>query len=326
MLKLMMKTRELMKKMINDAELLCIAECLSRGEQKRLNVESSLSIYFGLDVDGHYRLSFVSTKKAPCLESTKNIRISQGQDKTKVYWLNFDLLAIEQQSVFFSFCENLVSSVLFTIAEEDAFYSMKKQYSKWKALFRNEIVTEVSREVIQGVFGELFFLKNYMIPTYGVEKAVNAWSGTERTSKDFSIESMWYEVKTIGAKSPTITITSLTQLDSNYEGRLAVCRVELMSEESRMKCLCIKDLFDEINSLFENELLEGLFFEKLANTGVVLSDKAMNMRFLVRSLVQYKVDTCFPKLTERNLPYAEICDVEYKLSLKAIKNFEVTND
>ena len=60
--------------------------------------------------------------------------------------------------------------------------------------------------MIQGLFGEMYFLKNYMIPKFGINSAIFSWSGPEQTSKDFSLENNWFEIKTISAKSSLVKI------------------------------------------------------------------------------------------------------------------------
>ena len=46
-----------------------------------------------------------------------------------------------------------------------------------------------------GIIGELLFLKDTMIPTFGVEKAIESWMGPEKTHKDFSFDDKWIEIK-----------------------------------------------------------------------------------------------------------------------------------
>jgi len=295
----------------------------NHGEQKRINIDSSLPVYFGLNRNGQLRLSFLSVSKPPKFESTKNIGITQGEDSTRTNWLNFDLIISGQENVFISFCENIIESILYTTTEEQAFIALRKQYAKWKALFKKNIEGEISKEVVQGLYGELYFLKKFMIPKYGINRSIRAWSGTEGTSKDFAIDEMWYEVKTIGNKSPIVKINSIAQLESANDGILVINRVEQMADEYNSDEDSIKRLFNVIRSQIEDEIVENDFFEKISESGVTISDKAMEMKFSVHSTSFYKVDDRFPKLTRKNVPFQEICDVQYTLSVESLKPYEV---
>ena len=80
-----------------------------------------------------------------------------------------------------------------------------------------------------GLIGELLFLRDYMIPTYGEDNALLSWSGSELTHKDFSLKDCWYEVKAISTGKGSVRISSLEQLQSSIEGELAVFQLEKMS-------------------------------------------------------------------------------------------------
>lgn len=304
-------------KEIEDAKDLC------SGEQKKVDVDSPLSIFYGLNSKGFQRVSFLSISRPPKLESTTNIEISQGSDTTKMYWTHFDLVSVEQQNVFLTFCENLIQSVVYSTSEEQAFISLRRQYAKWRSLFKNAKKDVLDKDLIQGTFGELYFLKNFMIPQYGVEKSVKSWSGADGASKDFSVETLWYEIKTIGMKSSSVKISSLAQLSSNYDGFLVVNKVERMAEEYEGLDCCIKDIFDYVRLNLNDENLESLFFEKLSGLGIMVSDRAMNMKFSVKSTSCFLVNDDFPRLTQENVPYKDIVDAQYYLSIESLKQYEV---
>ena len=295
-----------------------------KGEQKRFDVDSPLPIYFGFNNNGQLRLSFLSTTCPPKLEPTNNINIVQGADETGAFWLCFDVLLTDQENVFAAFCENIVESVSYTLTEEQAFLAIHRQYAKWKALFKKSTKADLSLDEIQGLYGELFFLQRFMITKYGIEKAIKAWSGIEGTSKDFSINSKWYEIKTIGALSPTVKISSISQLDSEFEGLLVINRAEKMSDEFDGPDCSIKKIFHSISDKIEDEQLETIFSEKIASKGVFSSDKALNTKFAIQSTSFFKVDDQFPRLTRKNIFFPEINDVEYSLSVESLKKYEVS--
>ena len=97
-----------------------------------------------------------------------------------------------------------------------------------------KVSCSLSNEKEQGLFGELYFLDKYMIPKYGVDNSINAWTGPLGYNKDFSINNTWYEIKTIGVNSTCINISSLSQLSSDIPGILTILGLKKMSEEYTM--------------------------------------------------------------------------------------------
>ena len=137
--------------------------------QKKVNIDAPIGIYWGFSKDGYMRISFLSKHNAPIIDSTQFLRVTQGSETENVFWTCFDLLKTDAKLVFYAFCENMVESVLNSLNEHDALVNLRKRYITWKALFKNKIEHKLSKEVLQGLFGELLFLKNYMIPTYSAD-------------------------------------------------------------------------------------------------------------------------------------------------------------
>ena len=105
------------------------------GNQKRLSVDSALGIYCGLSPEGAPRLSFMSKGKAPKLESTKTLRISQGAESDTVYWTCFDLLQSEATKVYFTFCAYIIdkSSRKWKPIRLFGFLNFRKRRYLWRA-------------------------------------------------------------------------------------------------------------------------------------------------------------------------------------------------
>ena len=307
--------------MINFGDLYESIDYQVFGQQKRIRVDSVIGVYYGVSQDGYLRLSFLSNGPSPRLKSTRLLRVTQGAESTSVYWTCFDLLQHDAKNVFFTFCSDLVESVIGISSESKALSALKTRYITWKTMFKKEIGSVISLERLQGLYGELFFLKNYMIPNFGVEKSIKSWSGPEAKSKDYAINTEWFEIKTVGANSITIPISSLTQLSSEYSGHLVIIRVENMSDEFSNGQSSIGDLFNYIVELIEDEVLEGVFLYKLSEYGYDISDESFNSQFEVKSMNLYKVDDSFPRLTEKNVSRDEICDVHYSLIISSLVDY-----
>ena len=291
------------------------------GNQKRLTVSSALGVYYGLSKDGNLRLAFLSVAPAPKMESTKLLKVTQGAESEKVYWTCFDLLQHDAQKVFYTFCENLVEAVTGIADEQKALQQLKKRYITWKTMFKRDSGNNVSAEVMQGLFGELYFLKKHMLEEYEPAIAIQAWSGPDGRSKDFAVGTEWYEIKTVGANSPNVRISSLAQLSSEYDGHLIVLKTERMSDQFDNGEACVHDLFKYILSVINDETVEGIFLSKLSSFGYDISDESYTAKFDVKSMTSYKVSDGFPRITEQDIQRIEICDVGYSLILNALKPY-----
>lgn len=124
-------------------------------------------------------------------------------------------------------------------------------------MFKKETESNYSHEVLQGLFGELYFIKHYMLDKYDAKTAIQAWSGAEKRSKDFSVNTEWFEIKTIGANENKVEISSLAQLSSENIGHLVIIRVEAMSDEFNNGESCIGDLLKSIMGQINDETVEG---------------------------------------------------------------------
>ena len=291
------------------------------GNQKRLELKSALGIYYGVSQDGCLRLSFLSTTPAPKMESTKLLKVFQGKESEGVYWTCFDLIQAEAKKVYFAFCANLIDSILDTLDEREALQILKKRYITWKTMFRKDIKQGLSREVIQGLFGELYFIKKQLSKHYSFADCVKSWSGPDSTSKDFSINDNWFEVKTIGANAVSVKINSITQLSSKTDGKLVIIKVEKISPEFTNGESSIEELFKSILAEIKDEAIEGLFLNKISSFGVDISDESFTAKFSVKSMNNYIVKEGFPRIQESDIKFSEVCDVSYSLIVNALKDY-----
>lgn len=291
------------------------------GNQKKITVDSCLEVFFGYSFDGNLRLSFLSKTVPPAIESTTILHVVQGRENNNTYWTSFDLLNAELKEAYFSFCENMIESVIGVNNERECLNLLKRRFITWKKLFQKASGKDVSREKLMGVFGELTVLKGTVAPKYGVNTAIQAWGGPDLQSKDFTLSDTWYEVKTIGANADSIHISSLTQLSADTVGHLIVVRAETVSPEFGGRCSAVIDLVNEILLTVSDESIENLFIQKIQGLGIDVFGKETSCKFDVKSVKSYRVDDVFPKITEKNAPFPEITDVHYVISAAAINRF-----
>lgn len=293
----------------------------TNGNQKKIAVESSLEVFFGYSFGGNLRLSFLSTAVPPSVESTSIIKVVQGEENAEAYWTSFDLLNLDLKDAYLSFCENMIDSIVGIGDQLQALVILKRRFITWKKLFQRASETAISKEKLMGLFGELVVLKDIISPRYGINTAIQAWGGPESQSKDFTVDNTWFEVKTVGANADGIHISSLAQLSSDIPGTLVVIRAESVSSEFNEHSFSLMDLIKDILLLVSDETVENVLINKIQSIGIDVFGEEIAIRFLVKSITQYTVSDDFPRITEKNVPFSEITDVQYTISKASISRF-----
>lgn len=296
---------------------------LQQGDSfKRIgNDKSPISIYCGLREVDMPSIAFMCKNPPILIESTQYLRVSQWEEKDKIYWTSFDLQLANARTIFYALCLDLINAATGAKNENDAMRAVKSRYMVWRKMFR-KATTPMSFEAYQGLYGELYFLYFEMTKKYLLEDAIKSWSGASRTAKDFSIDEEWFEVKTITTNATEVKISSLTQLDSDEEGHLVVLRVEKMSEEYNDGHATVNELMSLILKDISDEGLKDNFLEKVAAYGYVTEDELQPYpTFKVHRIDSYRVDEQFPKITSRDVAFDEITKVTYCISTNGTKGF-----
>lgn len=290
---------------------------------KKVENNSKLKIFYGLSKEGKKRLVFLSTIPSSQIESTKMISVSYYRDNENLNWLSFDLENNNYSNLFYTFCSDMVNSLNDINDEEKELDYLKRRFSNWKKMFQNVTTKELSEEKEQGLYGELYFLFNYMIPKYGADKSILSWTGPLKYNKDFSIDDTWYEIKTSSINATNIKITSIYQLDSDQDGFLSVVKVEKMSPEYKGEKSSIIELIQLIMEQISSIQLQDVFLNKIIEYGIGPENNFGSRRFETKNIIIYKVTENFPRLTKQNITFAEIENVSYTINLSGIDGFKV---
>ena len=283
-----------------------------------LRADSShpLELLLGVDKEGRKAIRFVGDFKTVKVTGTKAIAVKHFQLNDR-NCIQFSLIDPQTADPFYKFIDDLVGSSRKLSKQENGYSFVINRYSRWKRMFvpAKEILSENN---IMGLIGELYFLFSVMIQKYGELKAIESWSASDPTVKDFSIDNTWYEIKTTGPKSKTVHINSVEQLQSTTSGALIVIRLEKMANTYKGLTLnlMVKSLMDKIVS---PEVLETLQI-KLEERGYVYNEKYDDYVYECKELSCFSVDDSFPVLKKEELDEA-IAEAEYDLLIEKLKRF-----
>lgn len=293
---------------------------------RRLQSDSPLGVFYGRNPSGGYRIAFLSGCETSEPQSTRAIKVSSVPEDEST-WLFFDLSEVAAKAVFFALCDDLVR-VLETnpdAEESEAVSVLKNRFQSWRSMF-SQNRQSLSEEQLVGLFGELYFLHVFMIPRFGAERAISSWSGADGLSKDFSIDNLWFEIKTVSVSSSSVKINSLAQLSSEVSGELDVVRYEKMSGQYDDPQCTVSKLFRLVMGDITDNDVRAEFLSKIVSCGFDIAGEEASARFRIESLSRYLVDESFPRITESDVPHPEIEKVTYTLNLNALEPYTIAEE
>lgn len=283
-------------------------------------VGNNIELLAGVD-GGKYAISIVSEKIDIETSSTTLINLKHIQISEKKEALVFSLMDEELLSIFISFCIDIES--LLDFDDNISIVEVYNRYIYWQKMFKVE-PSKVSEAVIKGLISELHTIESYLIPKYGITEAVNGWTGTDSTHKDFAYkDNIWYEVKAISVGKTTVKISSIEQLESSDKGMLVVTELEKTSKDYSQGTRLI-DLLNTVKDKIEFEEILMLFYNKIVSLGISLdvfldAKHPVNLhRYIIKETHFYNVDEKFPRLEREALPLA-VGLVSYELILPEIE-------
>jgi hypothetical protein len=295
-------------------------------EKSEMRVDSihPLDIYVGYNDFNEKRLILVynSSIQLPEMKDTQIIKMEIGtrrMDNRKTWILT--LKKEEYDSIFTKLCWDLIE---FTERCEDEEKNVKYivlRFKKWQDLLENAKNQSLSEQVIKGLIGELFFLKEYVLKRYEPGIALDGWVGPMGGDKDFLYPDYWIEIKTISPGKNSFTISSLEQLDSQEEGKMCLIFMEKAVKNDR-NSISLPKLTMEIRKELEGELEALRIFDlKISIIGDIENEEYENRNYAIKKIKEYHVNESFPKIRQEEIP-VEITEVTYNISISAIDKWE----
>lgn len=228
------------------------------------------------------------------------------------------------QDIFSSLTEDVASFCSREPSEKAMLRALLLRLEKWQQFLDRYGSEGLSLPAQQGLYGELRFLHDYLIPAVGAVQAVSAWTGPKKTPQDFQMADVAIEVKTSIAKQhQKIPIASEQQLDDTGVDALYLYHLSLRELHNGGETLpgIIAAIRDELSgypaqsNIFENLLFLAGYLDKH-------HDRYKDTGYADRSTHIFHVKEGFPRITEQALSNG-VGDVQYSVSLSACAPFAV---
>ncbi|GGZ88222.1 PD-(D/E)XK motif protein [Algibacter mikhailovii] len=315
-----------MKKSELNAKWKNIASFKSKKGYQSLRITGAIvpDLFLATDEDGHRcLLLFLPNKVDVKLKGTDKNKLLISYLPSKGIVLiklkDFDFKDLFDDLIFSIYSKINLISEPFLASEE-----FIKTFYKWALFFEDKKVKKLGEEQIQGLFGELFVLHEYLKqsnPTT-INTLLSSWKGLYDSANDFEFDLKNIEVKTKKESILYVKISSEFQLekeiDKNLELLIVSVKLDLIEGKS------IHDMLLEILKHARANLGDlSILYQALNQKGLTLENLKQynNHRFLVSKTESFNAGHAdFPKLSLSNIDN-EISNLKYSLRVTHLDEY-----
>lgn len=205
--------------------------------------------------------------------------------------------------------------------------SIQRVLARWRRFWGHVPQQLLSREEQIGLFAELWFLLNWLMPKCG-PNAIMAWRGPWGSRHDFEWTDKSVEVKaTTSSRGRIFGIHGLSQLESPLNGPLhlfGVCLREEGGSANNLPAL-IESCYNQIRHLDEVLIRFESALVQIGYSPVHRDEYAkLNLRVVEESL--FHVNGDFPRLTSLNFPAgvpSGVEHIEYEINLNTFNHLVI---
>ncbi len=252
------------------------------------------------------------------------IRSENGQNG---FTLQLALTERRFDSVFDALLHDVIEVVARAQSQSAAVAAFVSRLRHWQKFLERAGPNGLSREAQQGLFGELWFLRERMIPLVGPDPALLAWVGPGGAHQDFLLQSCAIEVKTTGTKEPQqLIIQSERQLDDTGLAALFLFHLSIDVREGVGETLVM--MIDSLRQLLKaNTAALELLEDRLLETGFLQAHASQYERtgYNIRHTFLYQVKDSFPRIVESDLKPG-VGALRYSIAAAECRHFLVTTD
>lgn len=241
--------------------------------------------------------------------------------------LLFKLLNNQHKDIFSILCEDLITSIATESNEKHLIKIILNKFEKWKSLFIKIASSGLSPEEQRGLFGELFFLRNFLQANKKFQQIISAWVGSSKEIRDFQMNNWAVEVKTtIGNNHQKVHISSERQLDNTHIENLFLYHVSLEPAQEAGETL--NEIVNSIYTILEDDIISSNRFKsKLYEAGYFENHYNLydSVGYFVRNDTFYKIENDFPRIQENEIRCG-VGDIKYSIILSHCEPYKQTTE
>lgn len=299
---------------------------------RRLLPEVTYDVYLSIERPSNVRLLMLRVKHKSISKSTifpnsncfEVRRVALQSDDDAHVALQLVLINSRYSDIFTILVQDIVDTIAPIADEQNAVAAFFTRLRRWQAFLEKHSLEGLSQAEQQGLYGELWFLRQIVIPQLGSRQGVKCWTGAKGTQQDFQFQNFAVEVKTTATKQhQKLAISSERQLDDTGTGTLILLHLSLDARQERGESL--PDIVASLRLILENdpiakEELEILLFEVgYLDIHIPYYEK---IGYTLREVNYFKVEGDFPRIVEADLRNG-VGDVRYSISVAECRRFAI---
>jgi len=299
---------------------------------RRISPDISHDIFLGYEKPANRRMfliritkqNFAEFRQLPRFRGFDVSPVSFPDDRPGSQIVGFILNDPAFTDVFSTLCEDIFHTAEKEKSQKQMVRGVIDRLLMWNQFLDIFGSGGLSPESQRGLYGELRFLRDILIPNAGMEKAVHAWKGPLKGNQDFQISGIGIEVKTSIAKQhQKISIASEQQLDDTGLKALYIYHLSLHQIHDSGETL--PEIIDQIrNQIVLQKGPHHEFELLLLNAGYIdgHKEKYDSSGYADREISIFLVRNQFPRIVENDLKNG-VGDIHYSIDLSSCKPFGV---
>lgn len=302
---------------------------LSNGlDSARVDPKSKFDFFWAITKEGTYQFLIEHThlEDWPAKKTTlSGINIQQFRTSKK-FRIVLSLNEASDWDIFYILCDDLVHATENSQEEKAMLNIVYNRLLRWQKLFRKFGRKILSDAEQQGLIGELYFLKHYLLNTFSETEALSFWKGPHGEQQDFGLGSMSVEIKSKqGTSAPHIQINSIDQLESQLQDSFLFVVTLNTASHTSADAFCLNGIISEIKHSLSDPSDIDTFENLLAEAGYMELPEYSEKYYLISKEFVYTITDGFPRLRIQDLP-SGIISVQYKIDIKECRPFEISLD
>jgi hypothetical protein len=285
------------------------------------NPEKIRCIAVFVNADINLRLTEFSNLKDINVE----LKADESEHRRKILFLR--LINRQHSNIFSVLCEDLIASVAGINNENQLVKELFNRFIKWKSLFDKASQQGLTAEEQRGLYGELYFLRQFLQVSPDFLYTIQSWVGPEKQIKDFQYHDWSVEVKTThGNNHQKIHVNSERQLDTSGLNHLFLYHISLETKQQAGETL--NHIVRSISDILAQDMASyNRFRIKLLEAGYFDGQNHIYdyNGYIIRQECFYKVENTFPRIEEADVRNG-VGDVKYSIIASQFSEYSVSRE
>ncbi|MFC4914094.1 PD-(D/E)XK motif protein [Actinomadura gamaensis] len=220
---------------------------------------------------------------------------------------SYELVAVltsdELREVFTPLVSDIAGAVASAPDSLGAVRAAIDRFRRWQDLLKAVGEDGLGSEARRGLFGELLFLNEFVLPARGAHDAVLSWTGPQGADQDFQLPQLTVEVKCSSTRaSSEITIANERQLDSTSAPNLLLA-LFVLDERRGGTGTSLNVLVEQARHRLLGPETRARFDDLLVNAGYFRHHRQRydEPRYTVRDIRFWSVSGDFPRVVVSDL-------------------------